>query len=139
MLLDGCHKPNCIWEISLSFTMVNNGMTSIFVSLSVCYKGSILPWGGLKCTSYLQKRKLNCSKNVAQIVHTRGDHWMILLTVNRDSGEVRIYDSVYSKINEETKILVNKLFKGKFSRLTNGCSAKRNRVVQIVVCSALLS
>jgi len=31
---------------------------------------------------------------MVQIVHSRGDHWIVISTINADDGKVNVYDSI---------------------------------------------
>jgi len=48
------------------------------------------------------------SGNVVQILHTGGDHWV--LVSNCPVGRVNLYDSLYTAVSPETLILNEKIF-----------------------------
>ena len=41
-------------------------------------------------------------KPVVQILHSRGDHWIVIANIECWEGKINIYDSVYSVIDYET-------------------------------------
>lgn len=47
--------------------------------------------------------------NALQIIHSRGNHWLVMTTIGCSDSEVKIFDSAYSSIDEETSKLVCKL------------------------------
>ncbi len=66
---------------------------------------------GLKCTllqNKILKSKIKCG---IQIIHDRGNHWLVASTLDSVNGNVvMIYDSVYSAVDEETKLTIQCLF-----------------------------
>ena len=66
---------------------------------------------GLQCTLLLPKQNIILSPtNYLQIVHTRNNHWMVLSTLGCLPNQVKIYDSLYSDVEEQTTGLIRKLF-----------------------------
>ena len=59
-------------------------------------KMQFLDLNGLRST-LLQSKKLPLKdrKQMVQIVHSHGDHWIVISTINADDGKVNVYDSVY--------------------------------------------
>ena len=55
--------------------------------------------------------------NALQIIHSRGDHWLVMTTIGCSDSEVKIFDSVYASIDEETSKLVCKLL-GRLANIT---------------------
>ena len=49
-------------------------------------------------------------KNSVQIIHSRGDHWIFASIA--PSGVVKVYDSVYDTVDEETTNIIRKLSGG---------------------------
>ena len=60
----------------------------------------------LQCCKENQKR---ISRGV-QIVHSRGNHWIVASTINCKQGEVAIFDSLYTSIDESTKAIITSVF-----------------------------
>ena len=59
---------------------------------------------GLQLTLLQSKKNYPALKdNNVQIVHSRGDHWIV--TSRASSGVVKVYDSVYDTINKKQQIL----------------------------------
>ena len=62
----------------------------------------------------LQSTLLQSKKNVGkhtkdqlQVIHSRGDHWVVALIVGSKDEEVYVYDSVYSLHSATTEVVVN--------------------------------
>lgn len=67
---------------------------------------------GLLCTLLQGKeRKPKISQGI-QIIHARGDHWLVASTLNTAAGtnKIDIYDSSYNTVDEETKAVIKNLF-----------------------------
>ena len=67
--------------------------------------------GGLQST-LLQCRK-ETQKGISrgvQIVHSRGNHWIVVSTINCKQGEVLVFDSLYTSIDESTKAIITSVF-----------------------------
>ena len=45
-----------------------------------------------------------------QVIHSRGDHWVLASTVGCEGGTVNLYDSVYHSLDEVTLQVVHNLF-----------------------------
>ena len=66
---------------------------------------------GLRSTLLQTKKEpLPTSKQVVQIVHSRGDHWVALSTINAVADEVYVYDSVYRTLDDESTQAILTLF-----------------------------
>ena len=66
---------------------------------------------GLQCTLLLPKQNIILSPiNYLQIVHARNNHWIVLSTLGCLPNQVKIYDSLYSDVEEQTTGLIRKLF-----------------------------
>lgn len=99
--------------------------------------------GGLTSTLSLSQRETFLPvTDTLQIVHDRGNHWIVVSTVDTAAtGEVYIYDSLYTTVHPDTKSLIMKLF-GYGMKLTlmecqqqNGC--KDCGVFAIACCTAI--
>ena len=55
-------------------------------------------------------RETNGATNQLQIIHSRGDHWIVTSTLLPASGAVNVYDSIYSTLNKETRTIIRNLF-----------------------------
>ena len=64
---------------------------------------------GMQCT-LLQSKKLAHPKNQLQILHVRGDHWIVASTLLATDGLIYIYDTIYQDINKETVSVLENLF-----------------------------
>ena len=66
---------------------------------------------GLRSTLLQTKKEpLPTSKQVVQIVHSRGDHWVALSTINAVADEVNVYDSVYQTLDNVTTQVIHTFF-----------------------------
>ncbi len=104
--------------------------------------------------TYFVSTAISHGHNALQIVHDRGDHWIVASTVRPtmgdefeqsaepDSCNVCIYDSVFTQINSTTKDLLLQLFgeqakikiKQDFQRQNGGYDCG---VFAIAVCTSL--
>ena len=103
-------------QIILGGEMLNDKHISFAQAL---LKNQFSRIGGLASTLQLSHRKISHTgvANIIQIVHTRGDHWIVATTVgSKDSGTVLIYDTLYEKLDGETERLLQHIF-GKSSQL----------------------
>ena len=124
LFLDGCNTKLYVRDQLL----IGNGqwLNDKHIYFSQCLLKSQYPTvDGLNCTLYQHKMKLDCSKTVVQIVHTMGDHWIVVSNVDCDLGEVKIYHSLYYTIHEETKDLINSMFNRKVSKLSMAAMQKQ--------------
>ena len=67
---------------------------------------------GLQST-LLQSSKQQSVKenhNQVQIIHSRGNHWIVASTIHARDGVVQVYDSVYSTVDDGTRSVINNLF-----------------------------
>ena len=64
---------------------------------------------GLQCT-LLQKTR-QPPLNELQIIHCRGNHWIVASTILSVKNYVNVYDSLYDSIDEDTEQTIKFLFK----------------------------
>ena len=65
---------------------------------------------GLQSTLYQYKPKASVSpKDQLQVIHSRGNHWIVASTVGC-TGEVLVYDSLYSTLDTATRDVIANLF-----------------------------
>ena len=50
------------------------------------------------------------NSNQLQIIHSRGNHWIVAATILACDGTTHVYDSLYSTIDDETKMIIHNLF-----------------------------
>jgi hypothetical protein len=48
--------------------------------------------------------------NYIQILHCRGNHWILLSTIGCKTDEMFVYDSLYKTIDEETETTIKNIF-----------------------------
>lgn len=64
---------------------------------------------GLQC-SLLQKKKPKCKIYYGlQNIHSRCDHWIVASTFGC-SSDVKVFDSVYTSVDKDTKVAIDNLF-----------------------------
>ena len=51
--------------------------------------------------------------NYFQIVHCRSSHWIAVNSIRCQGGEVKVYDSLYERVNDATKQKIEKTFSSK--------------------------
>ena len=82
---------------------------------------------GLQCT-LLQSRKqpLPEGKQVVQIIHCHGNHWIAVSSMNTSDKTVNVYDSLYNSLDGETTDIINSLFQSinQPSPITRGTKSK---------------
>ena len=68
--------------------------------------------GGLQSTLLQAKPRKQCEQNkkMIQIVHSRGDHWIVAATTLAADDRVLVYDSVYTTLDRPTKNTIFNLF-----------------------------
>ena len=66
---------------------------------------------GLQSTLRLTKLKEPLpATGTVQVLHSRGNHWIVASTVGCSAGEVIIFDSLYSSVDPATLDLLKRLF-----------------------------
>ena len=66
---------------------------------------------GLRSTLLQSKKQpLSECSQALQIIHSRGNHWIAASTVSISDGTVRVYDSVYDTLDEDTKSIISAIF-----------------------------
>ena len=65
--------------------------------------------------------------NRLQIVHTRGNHWILASNINCESGVVNVYDFLYESIDETTRNIILRMFQASSINLVE--SQKQEGVV----------
>lgn len=63
---------------------------------------------GLQCT-LLQKTHQTLN-NRLQIIHSRGNHWIVACVLFSEVGSVNVYDSLYDTLDDETIVVIKYLF-----------------------------
>ena len=57
-----------------------------------------------------QQQPAQSSRKQIQIIHSRGNHWLVASTVFSTGDSVQVYDSAYSELDFATKDVITKLF-----------------------------
>ena len=50
------------------------------------------------------------STHKMQIIHTRGNHWILASNIGCEEGRVNVYDSVYKSVDEQTERIITTMF-----------------------------
>ena len=68
---------------------------------------------GLSSTLLLPQAKqvVPADARALQIIHTRGNHWIVSSAIGCQPGEVKIFDSLYKSIDLETMVLISMIFR----------------------------
>ena len=68
--------------------------------------------GGLQSTLLQAKPRKRCEENkkMIQIVHSRGDHWIVTAMVLSTDDRVLVYDSLYRTLDRPTENIISNLF-----------------------------
>ena len=68
--------------------------------------------GGLQSTVLQQKKKKGCwTENTVQIIYcNKRSHWITASTKFCKFGQVNIYDSIFNKLDAETRITMKQMF-----------------------------
>ena len=66
---------------------------------------------GLISTVFQKKVPAKRIEKGVQIIHDRGNHWIVASTLNSAIDVIEIYDSVYNSLDGESKTIITNLFK----------------------------
>ena len=70
---------------------------------------------GLQSTLYQNRaHKFSSSRSALQIIHSRGNHWIVATTLQCDPGDIHVFDSVYESLDVETLQVIRGLFGNHF-------------------------
>ena len=64
-----------------------------------------------------KKKKSNFEQDRVQIIHSQGNHWIVATSLNTTSCVVKVYDSVFDNVDDNTAQLITNLF-GSLSKPT---------------------
>lgn len=66
---------------------------------------------GLQCPLYQAKLMLRLQHNFVQILHVRGNHWIVVSNIAVKSIDtIDVYDSLYDNIDDESRKLITSMF-----------------------------
>ena len=54
----------------------------------------------------LVHKKQERIKQGVQIIHTRGSHWIVASTLGSSTGDIQIFDSLYSSVDKDTQSII---------------------------------
>lgn len=100
---------------------------------------------GLRSTLLQTKEqpKGGSDTNKLQIVHSRGDHWIVASTILATKDEVNLYDSVYRTVDRNTNKIIKNLFPSSPSielvRINGQTGGKDCGVFAIALSTAILN
>jgi len=67
--------------------------------------------GGLNNTLKQRQLVIGCTANTIQIIHcSRRKHWITVSTKGCPAGEVNVYDTIFNKLDYETRDTIKKMF-----------------------------
>lgn len=72
---------------------------------------------GLQPTVLQAKKSPGALPNQLQVMHSRGDHWILASNIGCRNGDVSVYDSVYRSIDKETRAVITNLFQSSTLKL----------------------
>ena len=121
---DGCpvNEPQDVWvthdNLSLSLTdkaVMEQGeqLTDKHMQMAQYLAKRQFPLaGGLKSTLLQQKgAKGHCTANTIQIVHCeKRKHWIVASTIFARKGCVNIYDTLFARLDSETRTTIKRMF-----------------------------
>lgn len=64
---------------------------------------------GLK-SSLLQRKQQRKIQYGVQIIHSRGNHWIVASSLGCSDNQVNVFDSLYTSVDDDTKSVVFNLF-----------------------------
>ena len=64
---------------------------------------------GFKLTLRQKMEQTKIEEGV-QIIHCHGDHWIVASSLNCSKDEVRVIDSVYDMVDDDTRSVIHNLF-----------------------------
>ena len=65
---------------------------------------------GLQLTLLQNKRPKKKVARGLQVIHSRNNHWIVASTLDCRNNEVKVFDSLYSSVDEETQATILNLF-----------------------------
>ena len=65
---------------------------------------------GLQNTLLQQQHKHSTATKMVQILHVCGDHWVVISYLLCPKNEIKLYDTVYSDIDQTTTVLLIEMF-----------------------------
>ena len=74
------------------------------------FRGQFPQCDGLQNTLLQGRYKYSTATKMVQILHVRGDHWVVISNLLCPENEIRLYDTVYSDIDQPTKALLIEMF-----------------------------
>ena len=73
-----------------------------------------------------ESKKIRCG---VQVIHDRANHWIVASSMGCEIGTVKVYDSLYIHVNEQTKVVINNLFHLTAIKMLTCKSKKVRRIV----------
>ena len=65
---------------------------------------------GLQSTLYQSHSKGFKANSTLQVIHSRGNHWVVATTIQCVPGEVKVFDSVYTSLDDGTNQTIQRMF-----------------------------
>ena len=115
-----CNSESSVWlkidghmlTLSDEKDLLNNKMLNdhhINLAQGLLYK-QFTNIEGLGHTLLQSRPPIKTISNGLQILFVRGNHWIVASTIDSDSNTVKVYDSLYSTLDEDTKKIILNLF-----------------------------
>ena len=96
---------------------------------------------GLKSTLWLTKLKEPVSIHAVQVLHMRGNHWILAFTIGCSVGEVNVFDFLYSSIDAATLNVLKQIcgvhIKVKMTKCPQQTGSRDCGLFAIANCTAL--
>ena len=73
-------------------------------------RGQFPQCDGLQNTLLQKRHKYSTAIKMTQILHVRGNHWVVISNLMCPENEIKLYDTVYSNIDQPTKALLIEIF-----------------------------
>ena len=109
-------KKTCTGHLDFETESILNGakLTDLHVhAAQQLLKRQFPHLNGLQPTVLQAKKSLGVRKpvpNQLQIIHSRGDHWIVASNIGCKNGVVNVYDSVYRSVDKATRAVITNLF-----------------------------
>ena len=113
--------PNCLLNEKDQKLLLEGGwLSDIHVNLAQRLLSKQFPkLSGLESTLLLPQAKqiIPAGTSALQIIHSRGNHWIVASTIGCQPGEIKIFDSLYKSIDLATITLISTIFRKEITTL----------------------
>ena len=103
-------NDNCLSQVNKKELRNGKRLSDLHINYAQALLQKQFPeLGGLHCSLLQEKPKCKISKGL-QIVHSRGDHWIVVSKLDSDSSDVMVFDSMYTSVDKGTQTVIQNLF-----------------------------